>query len=104
MAKNNSLFSDGFKGTLGGVTFVKSKRYGQHVRSKRGLYTKVKVNDSLKENNEQLSSAVSPAKLIFYAIRDEHKDGTLWNRLLNIYRKKIKDLKAERSKFRKGKF
>src|SRR5690348_16521138 len=91
MAKNNSLFSDGFKGTLGDVTFVKSKRYGQHVRAKRGTFIKATVNDSLKENNVQLTSAVTPAKLIFTAIRDEHKDGTLWNRLLNIYRKKIKE-------------
>src|SRR5882724_6884777 len=90
MAKTVSHITRGIQGTLGDLTFVKSKRYGKHVRSKRGTIKPVSLNNSLEENTAELTSAVLPAKLVFNAIRDEHKDGTLWTRLLNIYRKKLK--------------
>jgi len=91
MAKTISLITRGLKGTLGDLTFVKSKRYGKHARAKRGTYTEAVLNSRMEESKNRLITANMPAQLIFNAVREEHKDGTLWTRLLSIYRKQIKD-------------
>src|SRR6266700_1692137 len=91
MAKTNSIIVDGLQGTLGSLTFVKSRRYKEHVRSKRGTHKPAVLNNTFQENKERLKLAMVPAKMIFNAMRDEHKDGTLWTRLLAAFRKKIKD-------------
>ncbi len=91
MAKTISLITTGLQGTLGDITYVKSKRYGKHARTKRGTYKPATLNKKMKESSSRLSFANAPAKLIFDALRHDHKDGSLWSRLLSIYRKQVKD-------------
>jgi len=56
MVKHNSVWTDGWQGTIGSLTFVKSRRYKQHVRSKRGSIKPVEINKKLQENAHQLTS------------------------------------------------
>lgn len=91
MAKTYSIITTGFQGTLGGVTFVRSRRYGKHARAARGSIKPATLNDRMKESSERMAAANIPAKLIFDALKEDHKDGTLWIRLLSIYRKQVKE-------------
>lgn len=91
MAKVTSLTMKGTQGTLQGLTFVKSKRYGAHVRSKRGTIKPAVINDAFVASKERLVMANQQAKLIFNAVRNEHKDGTLWSRLLSVFRNELKE-------------
>lgn len=79
------------KGTLMGVTLVDSKRYGEHARAARGTYTPVTINNELVQSGERLQSSNRAAKLIFDAVRDEHKDGGFWPDLLSVFRKQLKE-------------
>lgn len=84
-----SLFK--FKGTLIGITIVDSVTYGTHPRAARGTYTPISINDELVASGERLKACNKPAKLIFDAIRDEHKDAWLWPDLLSVFRKQLKE-------------
>jgi hypothetical protein len=84
-----SLFK--FKGTLIGVTVVDSATYGTHTRAARGTHTPISINDELVASGERLKACNKPAKLIFDAVRDEHKDGWLWPDLLSVFRKQLKE-------------
>lgn len=90
MAKGSNIITDGLSGPLGKLRFVRSKKYGQHVRSPRGTFKPAVLNDTMAVSSEQLASAVAPAKAIFNAVRGEHKDGDLWNKLLVIFRRQLK--------------
>jgi hypothetical protein len=79
-----------FQGTLGEVTFVKSRRYKPHARMKRGTYTPITINETLKESKELLMHCNGNARLIFQPLREEHRDGTLWSRLLSMFFKQAK--------------
>lgn len=84
MAKNISpIFK--FQGTLDQLTFVKSRTYGPHVRTKRGTYTPVKLNKTMRKCKEQLMKCNKQAKAVFDALREEVRDGSLWWRLLRIF-------------------
>jgi hypothetical protein len=90
MAKENSIFN--IRGTLGGVTHVKSKTYGKHVRAARGTHKVAEVNDVMKQSGKHLVSANQSAKLIKDALnpyRQDFKDGTLWSRLVSLFKKQI---------------
>lgn len=91
MAKTYSLITTGFQGTLGGVTYVKTRRFGKYARAQRGSIKPATLNDKMKESSDRMVAANVPAKFIFDALKEEHKDGTLWTRLLSIYRKQIKE-------------
>jgi len=91
MAKGSNIITDGLRGKLGGIVFVGSKRYGQHVRSKRGTFKPAQLNESMEESSQRLASANIPAKAIFDAVRVHHKDGELWNKLVAIFRKQLKE-------------
>jgi hypothetical protein len=82
------------RGTILNTTTVDSKRYGEHARAARGTYTPITLNDELKKSSERLADCNKPAKLIFDAVRDEHKDGGLWPDILSIFRKQIKEGKS----------
>jgi hypothetical protein len=92
MAKSTSLLA--LQGTLGLLTFVKSSAYGDHVRTKRGTYTKAVVNDALKRENKMIASANVPAKIFKDAIdpyRDDVPGGQLWQRLVSLFRRQLND-------------
>jgi hypothetical protein len=90
MAKGSNIITHGLSGNLGKVTFVRSKRYGEHIRSQRGTFKPALLNDTMKESSQRMASANVPAKAIFDAVRLHHKDGELWNKLVVIFRKQLK--------------
>lgn len=89
MAKNISKLIK-LKGTIFGVTLVDSKRYGPHARAERGTYTPITINDTFKESKKLLMRCNKHARVIFGALRDEHRDGELWSKLLSIFFKQAK--------------
>jgi hypothetical protein len=95
MAKSDSIFA--IQGTVAGLTFVKSRAYGAHLRAKRGTHKKAEVNDALKQEIKRLVSANIPAKIIKDAIdpyRGTMLGGTFWQRLLSLFRKQLKESRA----------
>jgi hypothetical protein len=95
MAKSDSLIT--LRGSIGGLTFVKSRAYGDHVRAKRGTHKKAEVNGAFKTESEQLQRANVPAKILKDAIepyRQNMPGGLLWQRLVSLFRKQLKDLGA----------
>jgi len=92
MAKTDSIIK--LRGTIAGLTFVRSRTYGDHVRAKRGTYKNAGVNDTLKQESKVLVSANIPAKIFKDAIdpyRSNIMGGTLWRRLVSMFRKQLKD-------------
>jgi hypothetical protein len=91
MAISNSIIK--LQGTIAGLTFVNSRRYGDHVRAKRGTYKKASVNESFRTESHLLLKANIPAKIFKDAIepyRCSH-GGTLWPRLVSLFRKQLKE-------------
>lgn len=88
MAKVSSLIN--FSGSFAGMTFVRSKRYGNHVRAKRGSKTYAGINDAFVSSQKLLMEANRYAKLIKDSLecyRGIQRDGTLWSRLVKFFRK-----------------
>ena len=79
------------QGSIYDLTIVNSKKYGRHARARRGSITPVTINDELEKSKDQLLECNKPAKMIFDALRVEHKDGDLWQRLLSLFRKQLKE-------------
>lgn len=95
MAKSDSIIK--LQGTIAGLTFVRSRAYGDHVRAKRGTYKKAEVNDALKQESKTLISANIPAKIFKDAIdpyRRTVTGGTLWRRLVSMFLKQLKNTGA----------
>jgi hypothetical protein len=87
MAKLHSVFE--LHGTLGGVTFVNSRTYGKHIRTRRGTHRPATVNKSFKENSGHLIGANRPAQIIKKALDPHRKNfacGQLWQRLVSVFR------------------
>jgi hypothetical protein len=84
MARTTSIIFK-FKGTIGELTFVKSRRYKPHVRRKRGTVKPAVLNEKMKASGELLLSCNKQAKLVFDALRDEPHDGSLWSRLVKTF-------------------
>ncbi|PZR13168.1 MAG: hypothetical protein DI539_19450 [Flavobacterium psychrophilum] len=90
MARNLSTTIK-LQGTLGGLTHVNSRAYGQHVRAERGTYTPISLNATMEACKDMLMDCNGEAKIIFDTLRDEHRDGTLWSRLLSLFFKRAKE-------------
>jgi hypothetical protein len=91
MAKSQSLFK--LQGTIGGLTFVSSRAYGDHVRARRGTYKPAEINASLRQEGKMVVMANVPAKIFKDAIdpyRGKFLGGTLWSRLVSFFRKQLK--------------
>src|SRR5687768_14128650 len=72
-----------------GMTLVRSRTYGDHVRAKRGTYKKVKLNAALKKGTEDIREANAAAKLFQDAVDPYRKgvvDKSLWPKLLSMFR------------------
>jgi hypothetical protein len=85
MAKVNSLIT--LQGTYGGITFVKSAKYGDHIRGPRGTHKKAVLNPACKKQSKKLVKANGPAKIINDAVaqyRKDFKDGNMWSRLVSL--------------------
>lgn len=73
---------------------VNSAAYGKHKRSKRGTIKPAVLNDDLKASSEHLTRANVYAKLVKDALdpfRDKFQDGTMWSRLVKLFKKQIRD-------------
>ena len=84
MAKVNSLIT--LNGTYGGITFVKSAKYGDHIRAPRGTHKKAVLNPAWKRQSKRTLRANGPAQIFQNAIRPYHKDfydGSMWSRFLS---------------------
>jgi hypothetical protein len=90
MAKTNNLTTKGLQGTLQNMTFVNSKAYGDHVRNPRGTFKPAVLNETMEQSKTRLLQVNETASLIFKSIC-EHKDGTLWPRLLSTLRRQLKE-------------
>lgn len=91
MAKSNSIFD--FQGTFEGKTFVRSKTYGDHVRTARGTHKRADINESCRQASARIIHANVPAKIIKDAIdpyRQNFKGGQLWQRLVSQFRKQLR--------------
>jgi hypothetical protein len=77
-------------GTVGNGVLVNSPKYGEHLRAKRGTYKPALLNDVMQQSSERLKDCNKPAKVIFDAVRFEHKDGDLWTDLVSIFRAEAK--------------
>ncbi|MBS1978335.1 MAG: hypothetical protein JST46_13260 [Bacteroidetes bacterium] len=90
MAKLTSLFT--YNGTFKDVTNVHSKLYGKHIRAARGTYKTARINDALKKSGELIQVANRFAKAVKDAIdpyRKNIKDGSLWFRLVSLFRRQL---------------
>lgn len=82
------ISSNNLRGTFGDFTFVKSRRYGDHIRAKRGTHKKAKLNESFKLQNKKLPGANLHAKIFKDAIepfRPGLIDGSMWSRLVKLF-------------------
>jgi hypothetical protein len=84
MAKLDSIFK--FRGTFGGMTLVRSRTYGEHLRMPR----RADVNEPFKKMQVVSRSIITPrAQLIKNQVNpfltSLFKDGTLWSRLLSFF-------------------
>jgi hypothetical protein len=77
-------------GTVGNIVIVNSAKYGEHPRAKRGTHKPALLNNTMQQSSEQLINCNKPAKVIFDAVRFEHKDGDLWTDILTIFRAEAK--------------
>lgn len=84
MARSTSIVFK-FKGTIGELTFVKSRRYQPHVRLKRGTIKPAVLNEKMEASRQLLLSCNKQAKLLFDSLRDEPHDGSLWSRLVKVF-------------------
>ena len=92
MAKLKSIFKP--QGTIGGLTTVRSKTYGEHVRSARGSKSAAEVNNAFKKSSSEMMSGNVPARLIKNTIdlhRQDFIGGQLWQKLVGIFKKQVKD-------------
>jgi len=89
MAKLNSLFK--YDGTFQGVTVVRSRAYGHHIRKAR---TKFTLSEEMKQSTDFMKEANVYAKAFKDAIdpyRRDFRDGFLWQRLVSLFKKQLKE-------------
>lgn len=77
-------------GTVGNITLVNSQKYGEHPRAKRGTHKPALLNKAMQQSSKRLIDCNKQAKVIFDAVRFEHKDGNLWTDILSIFRAEAK--------------
>jgi hypothetical protein len=76
-----------------GWVLVKSNAYGEHYRRKRGSIKPAELNDALKLSNALMADADVYAKAIKDALdpfREKFEDGTMWSRLVKLFKKQLK--------------
>lgn len=92
MAKSKSIVK--LSGTMGGVTFVNSKAYGEHTRAPRGTYTPVVLAEGMQQSSMLQKQANLMAKIVFDQAKTfvpRFKNGQLWVRLLKVFRAVLKN-------------
>jgi hypothetical protein len=77
-------------GTVGNIVIVNSAKYGEHPRAKRGTHKPAVLNDVMKQSSDRMVDCNKLAKVVFDAVRFEHKDGDLWTDIVSIFRAEAK--------------
>lgn len=90
MAKGSNFITHKLRGKLGNLQLVKDPRYGEYMRSARGTIKPALLNDECQASSKRMVEANAPAKAIYNAVRNEHKDYFLWNRLVSVFRRQLK--------------
>lgn len=75
------------EGTIGGLTFVNSKRYKSHVRTARGTHKEASVNEVLQANSDnakKVTFVASPILRELKAIERGFASGDLWPRMMGV--------------------
>lgn len=73
-----------------GMTLVRSRAYGNHLRAKRGTYKKARLNAAFKKGTVFIAEANAAAKLFKDAVdpyRQDLIDKSLWPTLLSMFRR-----------------
>ncbi len=84
----NPMFS--YSGTFNGVTLVRSKLYGKHMRSRRGSKKPALLNEAFQKSVDLNKLANPVAKAIKDALgpfREGFHDGSMWGRLVGLFKK-----------------
>lgn len=84
MARQKGIIK--LEGTIAGLTFVNSKKYGQHARSARGTHKEAKVNTVLQgnaENAKRVTSLASPVLRELKALEKGFASGDLWSKMMH---------------------
>lgn len=92
MAKMNPMFS--FSGTFNEVTQVNSKRYGKHIRRKRGSIKPALLNAAFQKSvalNALANPVAKAIKRAFDPYREGFSDGSMWGRLLSVFKKHLRE-------------
>ncbi len=92
MAKMNPMFS--YSGTFNNVTQVNSRRYGKHMRNKRGTHKPALLNASLQKSVEVNNAANACAKAIKDALdpfRQNFRDASMWGRLVGLFKTHLRN-------------
>ena len=83
MARQRGLIK--LEGTIGGLTFINSRRYKKHVRTARGTHKEAKVNTVLQANSDKakkVTFVASPVLKELKAIERGFASGDLWSRMM----------------------
>jgi hypothetical protein len=73
------------QGTVGGLTYVDSKKYGQLVRNPRGTHKKAKLNDVLTGNTESIKKVTSLASSMLKDLKTVDRNfvnGRFWSEMI----------------------
>lgn len=92
MAKMNPMFS--FSGTFNEVTQVNSKRYGKHMRKKRGSIKPALLNAAFQKSvalNALANPIAKAIKSAFDPYREGFRDGSMWGRLVGVFKKHFRE-------------
>jgi hypothetical protein len=79
-----------------GMVLVRSKAYGDHYRRKRGTVKPARLNDDLKLSTKLIGAADQYAKAVKDALdpfREDFKDGKLWQRLVRLFKKQLREVR-----------
>ena len=85
MARNRSLIK--LEGTIGATTFVNSKRYKPHARSRRGTYKEARVNAVLHSQStiaKAITATGSPILKQLKAVESGFASADLWQRMMAL--------------------
>ncbi|NII26465.1 hypothetical protein HB364_15355 [Pseudoflavitalea sp. X16] len=89
MAKNLSAIFK-LQGTIEDLTFVNSKRYGLHARTRKNSKTAFVMTPALAESKDRSQLCNQYAQPVYHALRPEAHDGGAWSRLLKLLRAELK--------------
>jgi len=90
MAKMNPMFS--FPGAFDELIEVHSRRYGTHMRKRRGSVKPALLNEAFQKSvtlNELVNAIAKVIKDALDPYRQGFRDGSMWSRLVGLFKKHL---------------